>query len=165
MNETDLSVLLRLGVAILLTGALGLERETAGKAAGIRTHMLVGIGSVLFVALGEIIVMRFADFPARMQFDPLRIVEAVVTGISFLGAGTIFFAREGRHVQGLTTAASIWTTAAVGMLVGLERYALAAVATAAVFLVLRLVGYLEIRKTSDEKSDAKAESVSGDVDH
>lgn len=140
--QLDLNILMRLGIALILSGILGWERESTGKAAGVRTHMLVGMGASLFVVLGELFVLHFREYDVHMRFDPLRIIEAVVTGISFLGAGTIFVARDEGRVKGLTTAASIWVTAAVGMLVGLERYFLAAASTVLVFLVLHVLGFL-----------------------
>lgn len=112
--------------------------------------MLVGIGAVLFVALGEIFVTRYSHNSQTMNFDPVRIVEAVVTGISFIGAGTIFVARgEKDKVRGLTTAASIWATAAIGMIIGLERYFLATAATAIIFVILRLVKLFERKPPAD----------------
>ena len=84
--------------------------------------MLVGVGAALFVALGEMLVLRFRTYSELMRFDPMRIIEAVVTGVSFLGAGMISVARGHERVKGLTTAASVWTTSAVGIAVGLERY-------------------------------------------
>lgn len=143
--QDDFSVFLRLLAIVVLAGFLGWERERAGKAAGLRTHILVGIGSVLFVVLGEYFVLRYRAFDGSMQFDPIRIVEAVVTGISFLGAGIIFVAREQGRVRGLTTAASIWTTSAVGMIVGLERYVLAVGSTIIIFIVLRFLMVWEIK--------------------
>jgi putative Mg2+ transporter-C (MgtC) family protein len=84
----EMEVMLRALVAIGLSGILGWEREAAGKSAGVRTHMLVGLGAALFVILGELFVTRFTSSQESMRFDPIRIVEAVVTGISFLGTGT-----------------------------------------------------------------------------
>lgn len=139
--QTDLAIILRLLIAMILTGFLGWERESAGKAAGIRTHLLVGIGTVLFVALGDLFVIRYQHLGETMRSDPIRVVEAVVTGISFLGAGTIFLSREKGKVEGLTTAASILATAAVGMIVGLEKYFLATVSTIIIFIVLRLLTF------------------------
>ncbi len=144
--DADWNILLRLVVSLLLAGALGWEREAAGKPAGIRTHMLVGMGATLFVALGEIFVVRFAAHGDVIRFDPARIIEAVVTGVSFLGAGMIFVAHR-RHetVHGLTTAASIWVTAALGMVIGVERYVLAVGTTTLVLVVLRLLRSVERR--------------------
>ena len=150
--------LLRAVVAIGLSGILGWERESAGKSAGVRTHMLVGLGSTLFVVLGELFIARFGH-QELMRFDPIRIVEAVVTGISFLGAGTIFVSKGDERVQGLTTAASILVTAAVGMMVGLRYYVLAAGITLLVFTVLHGLAIvkekLNVRKGAASRRDRR----------
>lgn len=157
MWQVDLSIFLRLIVIIALAGLLGWERESAGKSAGIRTHILVGISSVLFVVIGEFLISRSQIHGENMRFDPVRIVEAIVTGISFLGAGMIFFARGRGSVQGLTTAAGILTTSAIGVIVALERYVLAVGSTLIVFTVLHFVSKLEMRyfKPPDEGGKAK----------
>lgn len=103
--------------------------------------MLVGMGATLFVVWEELFVFRFRGHSQDIQFDPTRIIEAVVAGVSFLGAGTIFVSHD--RVRGLTTAASIWMTAAVGMVVGLERYQLAIGSTLLTFLVLHTLNWLE----------------------
>lgn len=142
----DLNILLRLLAAVVLCGILGWEREANRKQAGLRTHILVGVGSALFVALAEAVVEHFGRRLEHLQSDPTRVLEAVVSGISFLGAGTIFVSRgHGERVQGLTTAAAIWTTAGIGIAVGVERYALAAGATALIFCVLHVLGRIEGR--------------------
>lgn len=146
----DLHLLARLVVALVLSAVLGWERRTSGKAAGMRTHMLVGISAALFVVAGELFVLRFQELSENMSFDPLRIIQAVVTGISFLGAGTIFVARGKERVKGLTTAATILVTAAVGMLAGLERYVLAACTTVIVFALLQLPDLL-MKPKEDER--------------
>lgn len=138
--QVELSVFLRIFAVIILAGILGWERESAGKAAGLRTHILVGIGSLLFLVLSEMLVDKYRSFDQNLRFDPIRVIEAVVTGISFLGAGTIFVSRgEKERVEGLTTAASILTTAAVGLIIGLERYFLAVGSTIIIFAVLRIL--------------------------
>jgi putative Mg2+ transporter-C (MgtC) family protein len=106
---TWLEALVRIAVAAGLGGLIGLERELDEKAAGLRTHMLVAVGSALFTMVGA---YGFTDFPAS-QVDPTRIAAQVVTGIGFLGAGIIF--RQGFTIRGLTTAASLWLVAAIGM--------------------------------------------------
>jgi uncharacterized membrane protein YhiD involved in acid resistance len=116
----------RLLVAALLAGAVGLEREVHFKAAGFRTHMLVGLGSALFTVLS---INAFGP-----SGDPGRVAAQIVTGIGFLGAGAIF--KEGATVRGLTTAAGLWTVAAIGMAAGAGRLLLAAMATAVVLLVM-----------------------------
>jgi putative Mg2+ transporter-C (MgtC) family protein len=139
----DLQILLRLLVALVLGGVVGWERQAAGKSAGLRTHILVAMGAALFVGLGELFIQRFSHAGDTLRFDPIRIVEAVVTGVSFLGAGTIFVARGSARVRGLTTAASIWLTAAIGLAVGLERYVLAAGSTVLAWFVLRVLQRLD----------------------
>lgn len=142
----ELNILLRAVVAIVLCGLLGWEREAAGKAAGIRTHMLIGLASALFVSIAELLVLQSKSLGVSMHTDPVRVMEAVVTGVSFLGAGTIFFARGGT-VQGLTTAAGILVTAAVGMMVGMEFYLLSVGTTLLTFLVLFAMGALRDKAT------------------
>jgi len=146
----ELNILFRLFVAILLAGALGWEREDAGKSAGVRTHMLVGLSSAFFVELGELFVLHFRDLQIQINSDPIRIIEAVVTGISFFGAGAIFVHRGKDRIVGLTTAASILATAAVGMCVGLGKYGLAVGATILLLIILRGVSYLEMRSNLRE---------------
>jgi putative Mg2+ transporter-C (MgtC) family protein len=120
-------VLLQMGAAAVLGGAIGFERELDAQAAGLRTHTLVALGAALFTVAG-------AD---ALHTDPTRVAAQVVTGIGFLGAGAIL--REGATVRGLTTAASLWVTAAAGVAVGLHAW-LAAIAAAALALaVLRLL--------------------------
>ena len=141
--EAELRLLVRLLVSMVLAGALGWERESTGKAAGLRTHMLVGMSATLFVILGELLIMRFQSYGDAVRFDPIRIIEAVVTGISFLGAGTIFVSGGRQRVRGLTTAASILATSAIGVAVGLEQYVLAAGGTALLLVVLRVFQMFE----------------------
>lgn len=133
---TELALLIRLGAAGLLAAVLGWERESARKPAGLRTHMLVGVASALFTVLGELAV---ANYPVEdgIRADPIRVIQAVAIGIGFLGSGVIFVARDGEHVVGLTTAASVWATAAVGIAVGLGHYVLAAGSTVILVAVLR----------------------------
>lgn len=149
----DLHILLRLAVIIVLAGILGWERENLGKAAGLRTHILVGFSATLFVALGETMVTYFSGYGDKLRFDPIRIIEAIVAGVSFLGAGTIFLVKDEQRVAGLTTAAALLATASVGIAVGLERYALATAATALVFLVLRGLGRWEVKALNKPPAD------------
>lgn len=148
--QHDLDVIVRLIIVILLAGILGWERETSGKAAGFRTHILIGVGTVLFVAIGEIFVQNYRQFNESMRFDPIRIVEAVVTGISFIGAGLVFVSRRKGVVKNLTTATSVWTTSAIGMAVGLGRYFLAIVSTILIFSVLRFLNFWESKETQSK---------------
>ena len=140
--EMQLGMLARLLVAALLSAALGWERASAGKAAGLRTHMLVGVTSALYTTVGLLFIERWGTV-AGMRSDPIRIVEAIATGVGFLGAGTIFFARRRGTVKGLTTAASIWSTAAVGVAAGSGYVIVAAGAAALVLVILHVLDRLE----------------------
>lgn len=160
MNPEDLQVFIRIVVICFLAGILGWEREASGKAAGMRTHILVGVAAVLFTAIGEFMAVSFRHYGDHVRFDAAGLVGAIVSGISFLGAGMIFFKRNSGDVKGLTTAAGIVTTAAIGILVGLDRYFLASGSTAIVFVVLRFVNILESRifrrvATSEDASKVK----------
>jgi len=116
---------LRLLAAAALSGVIGMEREIAQKTAGLRTHMLVGLGAGLFTLIGA------AAFPGA---DPARVAAQIVPGVGFLGAGAIF--RHGLNVKGLTTAAGLWSVAAVGMAAGAGWYAVATAATVVALVVL-----------------------------
>jgi putative Mg2+ transporter-C (MgtC) family protein len=142
-SSDDWHLLLRLALAMVLTGALGWERNRSGKSAGVRTHMVVGMGACFFMILPELIIAHFKSMGESVQFDPIRVIQAVVAGISFVGAGTIFVSKDKDHVKGLTTAASIWTCTAVGMCVGLGRIALPTAATVLMLVVLHFVQYIE----------------------
>jgi putative Mg2+ transporter-C (MgtC) family protein len=139
----ELKVAGEVALAMLLGGLIGIEREAAHKPAGFRTHMLVSGAAALLVGLGHALVSAFSEHAAlRLQSDPIRIVEAIVTGVSFLGAGTIFRAK-GEHVEGLTTAASLLLVAALGVCVAVEWFVLAGSVTVLALVVLRGVRFVE----------------------
>ncbi len=119
-------IVLRVAVAAALGGVVGFEREFSDQPAGFRTHILVALGAMLFTMVGAYGISAFAASDVAINFDPTRIAAQVVSGIGFLGAGAIL--REGLNVKGLTTAAALWVTAAIGVAVGLG-YWLPAVAT------------------------------------
>ena len=120
-----------------LAMVIGAERERKDKPAGLRTHVLVAIGSTIFTLLSFI-----NPFPGQgFAFDPTRIAAQVVVGIGFLGAGMIFL--KGNEARGLTTAAGIWVTAAIGMAVGFGAYMIAIYSTILAFLILSAFGRLE----------------------
>jgi len=134
--EQATRVMLRLALAALLGGLLGIEREQKGKAAGVRTHMLVAMGAALFVLVSQQSGMLSADLS--------RVVQGVVAGIGFLGAGTILKGHVKGHsdeeqVKGLTTAAGIWLTAAIGVAAGMGREATAVLSTLLALGILALV--------------------------
>ncbi len=153
MNDNDLRILLQIITSCILAGILGWERESVGKAAGLRTHILVGAASTMFIVIGESMAQTYKMFGDHIRFDAANLIGAVVTGISFLGAGMIFFKKEDTDVKGLTTAAGILTTSGIGMMVGLERYFLAAGSTLIVFLVLRFATGFEVRFGSQRKHE------------
>lgn len=131
-------------LAMLLGGVIGFEREVADKPAGFRTQMLVAGAAALLVGLADAILTRFViEGKASVTGDPIRIVEAIVTGISFLGAGTIFRRDASEQVQGLTTAASILLCAAVGISVALRQFVLAVGVTILALIVLRGLTFVE----------------------
>jgi len=123
----DIEFTLRLFLAFALGGALGFERERVDKPAGLRTHILVSIGACLFT------ILSLSAFPGS---DPARVASYIVAGIGFIGAGTILQTRE--RILGITTAASLWVTASIGMAAGAGFYLLAAVTTAIAYITLRL---------------------------
>jgi putative Mg2+ transporter-C (MgtC) family protein len=131
-----------LGLALLLSAVIGLEREWRGKDAGLRTHTLVGVGSALFMLISK---YGFTDVLERqlIVLDPSRVAAQIVSGIGFVGAGLIFVHRG--SVRGLTTAASIWVTAAVGAAAGAGLAVLAAAATGIYFLITLLLPILRQR--------------------
>jgi putative Mg2+ transporter-C (MgtC) family protein len=131
-NLTQLTqVVLRLLMAAILGGALGFEREKAGKAAGMRTHMLVSMGAALFVLVPLQAGVSNADLT--------RVLQGLITGIGFLGAGTILKVSEQTEIKGLTTAAGIWMTAGVGVAAGMGREATAFLSTFLALVVLRAI--------------------------
>jgi putative Mg2+ transporter-C (MgtC) family protein len=135
--------LLRMSMALLLAGAVGFERERRGRAAGLRTHMMVGLASTLFtlVALEVFDWVRSLPDDQAAASDPLRLLEAITAGVAFLAAGSIFRSEE--RVKGLTTGAGLWLAGALGVACGQGAIGLAVVATLMALAVLRLVKLLE----------------------
>ena len=136
LPELDsLDVVFRLGLAAVLGGAIGLERELREREAGLRTHLLVSVGAALFTLVSAYAWTDWTFSAAQgLTFDPTRIAAQVVTGIGFLGAGAII--RQGLSVRGLTTAASLWLVAAIGMAAGAGWWQAATIATAGALLTL-----------------------------
>jgi putative Mg2+ transporter-C (MgtC) family protein len=143
----ELEIVARLALAGLLGGLIGLEREVRGYPAGIRTLALVALGACLFTDI------------SRLLGGDDRVAAQVVTGIGFLGAGVIF--REGYTVKGITTAATIWAAAAIGMAVGTELYIAGAMGAAVVFLILESRPFT---RRVDEVIRHAARNVSPDVE-
>lgn len=143
-------VLLRVIAATLLGAIVGFEREKAGKPAGFRTHILVSLGTAIVV---------LACAGSRMDMDGLsRVIQGIVTGIGFIGAGSILKISEQRDIQGLTTAAGLWMTAAIGIACGLGTIGLALIATGMTLIVLWVLRVMEARAAAlAEKAKKKLE--------
>ncbi|OHA50001.1 MAG: hypothetical protein A2991_01160 [Candidatus Terrybacteria bacterium RIFCSPLOWO2_01_FULL_58_14] len=151
----DITMALRLLLAVALGAAVGFEREYVGKAAGFRTYALVSLGACLFTVVSLYGMTQLPTAPAlgdtfRYNYDPTRIVSQIVVGIGFLGAGLIIF--RGFRVEGLTTAAGLWVAAAIGTAVGFGFYALAAVAAALELTIFYLLKRVEPHEHSEEVS-------------
>ncbi len=138
---TNADIFLRIVLSIFLSGVIGIERKFYHKPAGFRTNILVGLGSTILMLITLSAVETYSTTMASI--DVTRIAAQVVTGIGFLGAGAIIQGRGSIH--GLTTAASIWVVAAIGMAVGLGFYAVASVGTVAALVVLAVLGRIEYR--------------------
>lgn len=122
----------RLVLAAILGGMLGYDRERAGKSAGLRTHMLVSLGAAIFVLIPQQAGLAVSDIT--------RVIQGIVAGVGFLGAGAIVKDSRGSEVEGLTTAAGIWLTAAVGIAAGLGREASAVLGTVLALIILSGIG-------------------------
>lgn len=145
----ELHILIRLLLAMLLGGLVGFEREHNNHAAGLRTHILVCLGATLIMLLS---IYGFSDFvdQANVRVDPARLAAAVITGIGFLGAGTILY--TGKSITGLTTAASLWVVAAMGLAIGAGFYFAAVVSTGLVILILWIFNKIEQRFLNGKKT-------------
>jgi putative Mg2+ transporter-C (MgtC) family protein len=149
---SEAQLLLRVTLAVLIAAVLGWERERAGKPAGLRTHALVGLAAALYTTLGTLSIAQYHQADPDFRPDPIRIIQAVALGIGFLGGGVISVgARNEGHATGLTTAASVWSTAAIGIATGLGYYILAVGATVLQLVVLHLLERLE-RPRSEPRS-------------
>ncbi|AUI54416.1 hypothetical protein HMPREF0666_02844 [Prevotella sp. C561] len=140
MNIITYEFVLRLFVAAMLGGVIGLEREYRAKEAGFRTHFLVALGSGLFMILSQFGFDNVLSNYEQVSLDPSRIASQVVTGIGFIGAGTIIFQKH--VVRGLTTAAGLWVTSAIGMTAGAGMYVLSIATTVLVLLCLEALYFI-----------------------
>ncbi len=138
--DYQIQIVFQLILAVILGAIIGLERERKGKEAGFQTYSLVGLGACLFAIIGLESFSLFAGNPG-IKFDPLRIITAVATGIGFIGAGVVIFRRD--HMEGITTAAGLWCTAAIGVAVGFKFYLLACITAILTLIVLAGFGAAE----------------------
>lgn len=135
-------VLIRVLAAAILGAIVGIQRERSGKPAGLRTHMLVCLGTALFVV---------SSAAAGMQFDAMsRVIQGIVTGIGFIGAGSILKLSAEQDVKGLTTAAGVWMTAAIGVTVGLGNLGIALICTALTLIILVLDNWIQNTRIKKE---------------
>ena len=146
---SNFTIFIRIILAVIFSGVIGLERERKGRAAGLRTHILVCMGSCLIMIISLAVYEAYKD---QVPVDPARIAAGVVTGIGFLGAGAII--RSPQNVLGLTTAASIWVSAGIGLSLGCGLYFAAFLVT-----ILALVTLVYFKKIEDgvEVTDSKPE--------
>lgn len=148
LANPEVMILIQVAISMALGGLLGIEREAADKPAGLRTHIMVSSASTLFIALGMVAVSEFSGiFPNEViKSDPIRVLQAIITGVSFLGAGTIIHERSKGAIEGLTTAASVFLASGVGISVGFERWILAGGTTLLALIALRGLPRLSKRK-------------------
>jgi putative Mg2+ transporter-C (MgtC) family protein len=135
-------IVVRLWLAALLGGLVGFQRERRGKAAGLRTHMLVALGAAFFVLVPAQAGMPLADLS--------RVLQGIITGIGFLGAGTILKRQASEEIEGLTTAAGLWLTAAVGSAAGMGRETSAVLGTMLALIVLSLLPRIRPHANTEE---------------
>lgn len=143
-------ITLRFLLAAILGGLLGYDREMKGKAAGLRTHMLVSLGAALFILIPQQAGVSVADLT--------RVLQGLVAGVGFLGAGSIIMGRQQEEAKGMTTAASIWLTAAIGVAAGMGREATAVLSTLLAMVILSLMPRVErLLESHGWKSETKSE--------
>jgi putative Mg2+ transporter-C (MgtC) family protein len=156
MELATIDILVRLVVAVILGGLVGMERTLAGKTAGMRTYALVAMGSALFVLISQIVTSQFINLT---NFDPMRVASQILVGIGFIGAGLVFHNSHDMRTSGLTSAAGLWVSAGIGMACGFKLYALAMITALLTLLIFTILWYVEkgFKKISysDEKEEIK----------
>lgn len=144
--------LLRVGIAGFAGGVLGWERERAARPAGLRTHMMLAMGSAGFTLVAvELVNLSVGGGSDHLRYDPIRVLQAVGTGVGFIGAGTIL--HKGDRVRGLTTATGLWIVAAIGVAAGVGLYTITGILTVSAALVLIGLRPLEKRMNADKRED------------
>ena len=145
LSQVELLLISEIFFAMILGGMIGIERQIARKPAGLRTHMLVCGASTLIISLSEILILRYSESPASatIESDPINMIQAIVVGIGFIGAGTIIQRGRQERIEGLTTAASLLFTAGIGIGVALGLFKTAAIVTVLVLIINFILKYLE----------------------
>ncbi|MBD3673408.1 MAG: MgtC/SapB family protein [Planctomycetaceae bacterium] len=157
--STEFHHLMLIFMAGALGGLVGLEREFQKKPAGLRTHIFVSAGAALLMIIGAAIIDSYEQQGSDLvESDPLRLVQAIVVGISFLGAGTILHEKD-KGVEGLTTAASIFLTTGIGIATAVEEYILAGGTALFSLLTLMVVGRVEHRVAAKHKSSGDSDET------
>lgn len=144
-----IDMVIRLVAAAGLASTIGIERELRDRPAGLRTHMLVSVGAATFLLVGFEILFATATGDPSAQIDPTRIVEGVITGIGFLGAGCIIQSRG--TVRGITTGAAIWIAGAIGVACGVGNFILAGLVTTISLIIVIILGYFEKEFVNDDE--------------
>jgi putative Mg2+ transporter-C (MgtC) family protein len=155
----QLELAIKVTIAGIFSGIIGFERELANRPAGLRTHALIGSAAALLVGVSDLLVGHFVSesVPAILRADPIRVVEAIVTGTAFVGAGTIFRHRSEGSVEGLTTAASLLLAACIGIVVAMGQLLLAGLIVLLSLILLRTVAHLLTRSTSRATDEVTGE--------
>lgn len=153
MYQDQLIILLDMGIAVILGGIIGFEREWKHKPAGFRTNMIIAAASALFISLGRVIVEDFGVLRPEESYgiDPTRMMHAVIVGVSFLGAGTILKSSNHSEIKYLTTSASILVSSAIGIGVALKQYLLAVGATVILLIINRFFRYVRDKITGHKE--------------
>ncbi len=141
-------LVMRLAGALALSGLIGLERERRDRAAGLRTHMMVGLAAAVYCIVLLEMIATFGGGDGQLRLDPVRLIEAVTSGVAFLAAGMIVFSKG--EVKGLTTGTSLWLAAAIGLAVGLGLWPVAVLSTVLTLVVMGLLKRLENAAQRDE---------------
>jgi putative Mg2+ transporter-C (MgtC) family protein len=153
--KSEFAIFLHVLMASGLSGLIGIEREKGHKPAGVRTNMLVGGAVALLVAMGETIVVHFHDLGLTdfISTDPTRVIQAIIVGISFIGAGMVLQIKEERRIKYLTTAATILISSGIGISVALGKYFLAVAVTLFILFINYLLGVITDRIMGKKDKD------------
>lgn len=156
MDSLQLDIILRLIISAILGAILGFEREYIGKSAGLRTYMLVSLGSTLFTILS---LDGLESYIGISSLDPSRVISQIVVGVGFIGAGLIIFQEKEGRVYGLTTAAGLWAIAGIGCAVGLKYYFIAVFTTLFILIVLSGSRYFDLEVRIHRLSDRRNKNI------